>query len=70
MTLSMRIGEGASVATTSSSSAQAAPKRESKAPKKGDGEKTGGTIGELIKQKLGNLKLGEEKDEKDEKDEK
>lgn len=64
MTLSMRIGEGAS--TSSTSSAQAAPKRESKAPKKGDGEKTGGTIGELIKQKLGEkLNLtGGDKEEK------
>jgi hypothetical protein len=45
-------------------------KRESRAPKKSDeAAKAGGTIGELIKQKLG-AQLGmEKKDEKGEKDE-
>jgi small subunit ribosomal protein S1 len=59
LTLSMRIGEGTAAGAVS------APKRESKAPKKGaEGESKGGTIGELIKQKLGNLNV--DKDKKDE----
>ena len=64
MTLSMRIGEAGQ--QTSSQSSASAPKRESKAPKKSDGDsKGGGTIGELIKQKLGEkLNLKEEKGEK------
>ncbi|MFO0672971.1 MAG: S1 RNA-binding domain-containing protein [Polyangiaceae bacterium] len=64
MTLSMRIGEGGQSAGTSMSSTTA-PKRESKAPKKGGDEKSGGTIGALIKQKLGEkLNLKDEKGEK------
>ncbi|WP_394828682.1 30S ribosomal protein S1 [Pendulispora albinea] len=48
LTLSMRIGEGVAAAT------KPTEKRASVAPKKGSEEaKTGGTIGELIKQKLG-----------------
>jgi small subunit ribosomal protein S1 len=63
LTLSMRIGEGAAAATKS------AEKRASVSPKKGGSEETkGGTIGELIKQKLG-AQLGlEKKDEKDDSD--
>ena len=62
ITLSMRIGEGASQPTK-------AEKRPSMMPKKAaaDADKAGGTIGELIKQKLGD-KLGINKEEK--KDEK
>ncbi|MEO8798777.1 MAG: S1 RNA-binding domain-containing protein, partial [Polyangiaceae bacterium] len=64
LTLSMRIGE--------SSATSSAPKRVSAAPKKGtdDAAKAGGTIGDLIKQKLGG-KLGavDKKDETDETDE-
>ncbi|HEX7667213.1 MAG TPA: 30S ribosomal protein S1 [Polyangiaceae bacterium] len=58
LTLSMRIGEGSAVSS--------APKRASAAPKKSDGaEKTGGTIGDLIKQKLGAKLAGAEKKDED-----
>ena len=51
----MRIGEGVALQS------KGGEKRESKAPKKGaEGDKGGGTIGELIKQKLGE-KLGMDK---------
>jgi small subunit ribosomal protein S1 len=63
LTLSMRIGEGERPATAKGDS----NKRQSMAPKKGGtgDDKGGGTIGELIKQKLGD-KLGiEKKDDKD-----
>ncbi|HEY2370730.1 MAG TPA: S1 RNA-binding domain-containing protein, partial [Polyangiaceae bacterium] len=59
ITLSMRIGEGASQPTK-------AEKRPSMMPKKAaaDADKAGGTIGELIKQKLGDkLKEAVAKDE-------
>ncbi len=60
LSLSMRIGEGVAAA------AQARPAtRASAAPKKGDGDKAGGTIGELIKQKLG-AQLGLDKKAKSE----
>ena len=62
VTLSMRIGEAAAAPAK-------AEKRESKAPKKATseaGEKAGGTIGELIKQKLGNLPVMKTDDDKDE----
>jgi small subunit ribosomal protein S1 len=68
LTLSMRLGEGVAVPPTKES-----PKRETKAPKKGTTEaeaKAAGSLGELIKQKLGEkLALGGEKDEKGEKKE-
>jgi len=57
LSLSMRIGE---VQATATKPAQ----RESKAPKKGDGESKGSTIGELIKQKLGAQLAADKKDEK------
>jgi len=63
ITLSMRIGEGASQPTK-------AEKRPSMMPKKAaaDADKAGGTIGELIKQKLGDkLKEAVAKDDKEEK---
>jgi small subunit ribosomal protein S1 len=68
LTLSMRRGEAASTA-----SAEAKPGRTSKSPKKSAAaEAAGGTIGELIKQKLG-AKLAqistEKKDEDDDSDE-
>jgi small subunit ribosomal protein S1 len=64
MTLSMRIGEAGASASSSTTQASA-PKRESKIPKKAEAEPKGGTIGELIKQKLGEkLNLKEEKGEK------
>ena len=59
LTLSMRVGEAAANAGGQTSSAKS-EKRESRAPKKsagGDGDKAVGSIGELIKQKLGQ-KLG------------
>ena len=64
ITLSMRIGEGASQPTK-------AEKRPSMMPKKAaaDADKAGGTIGELIKQKLGD-KLKEAVTKDEEKDEK
>ncbi len=56
LTLSMRIGEGERPA------AAKAEKRSPQAPKKSADDKGGGTIGELIKQKLGaKLGIGEEK---------
>jgi len=63
ITLSMRIGEGASQPTK-------AEKRPSMMPKKAaaDADKAGGTIGELIKQKLGD-KLKEAVAKEDDKDE-
>jgi small subunit ribosomal protein S1 len=65
LSLSMRIGE----TTPEAPAAPKAEKRESRAPKKTDeAAKAGGTIGELIKQKLGEkLVVGEEKDKDDEK---
>jgi small subunit ribosomal protein S1 len=61
LTLSMRVGEAAATATSSSSSSsEAKPARASKAPKKAavaEGA-AGGTIGELIKQKLGDKLAG------------
>jgi small subunit ribosomal protein S1 len=69
LTLSMRVGEGSSAAaTTSTSVTPKTEKRESRAPKKsagGDESKAVGSIGELIKQKLGG-KLGLSADAKDE----
>ena len=57
LTLSMRIGESAAQAT-------AAPKRVSAAPKKTDeAAKAGGTIGDLIKQKLGDKISAKKEDE-------
>jgi len=55
LTLSMRVGEAVAMAPAKDGS----PKRESKAPKKASAEeaKAGGSIGDLIKQKLGD-KLG------------
>ncbi len=64
ITLSMRIGEGASQPTK-------AEKRPSMMPKKAaaDADKAGGTIGELIKQKLGDkLKEAVAKDEEKDED--
>ena len=65
ITLSMRIGEAASQPTK-------AEKRPSMMPKKAaaDADKAGGTIGELIKQKLGDKLAAVAKEEKEEKDEK
>jgi small subunit ribosomal protein S1 len=64
LTLSMRVGEGAAAPATKES-----PKRESKAPKKGasaEEAKAGGSIGDLIKQKLGaKLALGDKEAEKE-----
>jgi small subunit ribosomal protein S1 len=68
ITLSMRVG-GAAVEISQASSPKA-EKRESRAPKKASAaggaaeEAKAGSIGELIKQKLG-LQLGLEKDKKD-----
>ena len=62
ITLSMRIGESSSQPT------KAEGKRTSIMPKKSGEDKTGGTIGELIKQKLGD-KLGIEKKDEEKKDE-
>ena len=56
LTLSMRIGEAAAAPQKSSIA------RETKMPKKSTEESKGNTIGELIKQKLGNLTI-EKKDE-------
>jgi small subunit ribosomal protein S1 len=67
LTLSMRVGEGSSAAaTTSTSVTPKTEKRESRAPKKAAGgdDKAVGSIGELIKQKLGG-KLGLGADAKD-----
>ncbi len=69
LTLSMRLGEsgaGAAPQVTKGASGTG-EKRESKAPKKGaeEAKGTGGTIGELIKQKLAQ-KLALDKDEKKE----
>ena len=74
LTLSMRVGEAGAPANASSgttSSSAKAEKRESRAPKKAseDGAKTVGSIGELIKQKLGGkLGLGEGKEDAEEKE--
>ncbi len=61
LTLSMRVGEA--VATPAAAAREGGPKRESKAPKKApsaEEAKAGGSIGDLIKQKLGDkLGLGE-----------
>jgi small subunit ribosomal protein S1 len=60
LTLSMRVGEG----VVEQQAAKPAEKRESRAPKKGTDEAgKGGTIGELIKQKLGEKLALEKKDE-------
>ncbi len=76
ITLSMKHGEPApvSAATTSSEAkpAAAAPRTNTKAPKKtAAAEALGGTIGELIKQKLGNklATIGTEKKDDEKKDE-
>jgi small subunit ribosomal protein S1 len=62
ITLSMRLGEGAPPVSQPAQKAEG--KRASVVPKKGAEEaKAGGTIGELIKQKLGE-KLGLDKEEK------
>ncbi len=58
ITLSMRIGEAATAAPKQTKQQSVAP-----STKKGDGKATASTLGELIKQKLGD-KLGGEKDEK------
>jgi len=64
ITLSMRMGEGAAATTTEAKPAQ----RASKAPKKSaSAEAAGGTIGDLIKQKLGD-KLGSISPEKAQKE--
>jgi small subunit ribosomal protein S1 len=55
LTLSMRIGEAAAAP-------QKQAPRETKMPKKATEESKGNTIGELIKQKLGNLTI-EKKDD-------
>jgi small subunit ribosomal protein S1 len=55
LTLSMRIGEAAAAPQKS------AP-RETKMPKKSSEESKGNTIGELIKQKLGNLNIEKKED--------
>jgi small subunit ribosomal protein S1 len=55
VTLSMRLGEGA--AQAQAQAANKPEKRVSQAPKKGSEEKGAGTIGDLIKQKLGSLAL-------------
>ncbi|MBL0193619.1 MAG: 30S ribosomal protein S1 [Myxococcales bacterium] len=56
LTLSMRIGEAAAAP-------QKAEKRETKMPKKSAGDESkGNTIGELIKQKLGNLTIDRKED--------
>ncbi len=60
ITLSMRVGEGGA-------SASKPEKRVSVAPKRSSEESKGGTIGELIKQKLGNkLNVGEKDESKEE----
>jgi len=62
LTLSMRVGEGATAG--GATEAKAASPKASKAPKKSaTAEAAGGTIGDLIKQKLGG-KLGLDKDAK------
>jgi small subunit ribosomal protein S1 len=70
ITLSMRVG-GAAAEGTNVSQAPKTEKRESRAPKKASAsgaveEAKAGSIGELIKQKLGGLALGREKDGKEE----
>ncbi len=66
LTLSMRVGEAATNAATAKPE-----KRPSMTPKKSDEAKAaGGTIGELIKQKLGDKLAIGDKDETEEKDEK
>ncbi len=70
LTLSMRVGEGTQAAATGGATAPSATpkgeKRESRAPKKAtDDAKAVGSIGELIKQKLGG-KLGLPADAKEE----
>jgi small subunit ribosomal protein S1 len=70
LTLSMRKGEAAPPAAPSSEAKP--PARASKTPKKtAAAEALSGTIGELIKQKLGDklASIGDKKDEEDEKDE-
>ncbi len=77
ITLSMRKGETAAAPATTGAGEAKPAQRASKAPKKSaTAEATGGTIGELIKQKLGSklAGIGTEKDapeakEEDEKDE-
>jgi small subunit ribosomal protein S1 len=72
ITLSMRKGEAAPTPTTTTSSSEAKPaQRTSKAPKKNaSAEAVGGTIGELIKQKLGDklAAIGDTKKDDDKKD--
>ena len=72
VSLSMRVGESGAAAGDASPGSPRAEKRESRAPKKAtdDAAKAGGTIGELIKQKLGAaLGLGDEKKAEDAKKE-
>jgi small subunit ribosomal protein S1 len=64
LTLSMRVGEHAPVASEKPAKAASEKRESTKAPKKAAEEgKAGGTIGELIKQKLG-AQLGLKEDEK------
>jgi small subunit ribosomal protein S1 len=66
ITLSMRRGETAAAAATTGEAKAASPRAPSKAPKKSaTAEALGGTIGELIKQKLGDklASIGTEKKE-------
>jgi small subunit ribosomal protein S1 len=65
ITLSMRVGEGGTTSAKTEKRVSVAPKGKAGA----DDSKGGGTIGELIKQKLG-AKLAMEKEEKDEEDKK
>ncbi len=75
ITLSMRRGEPVATSSSSSSSSSSADAKPaarggSKAPKKSAAaEATGGTIGELIKQKLGSKLAGIGTEKKDDKDE-
>jgi small subunit ribosomal protein S1 len=70
ITLSMRVG-GAATAAATTTEAKPAPARTSKAPKKSTAAETaaGGTIGELIKQKLGAKLAGMGPEKGDKKDE-
>ena len=68
VTLSMRIGEAATAAPKQEKRQSVAPKTKSGAEKSGGGGGMAGTIGELIKQKLG-AQLAEKKEEKESDDE-
>jgi small subunit ribosomal protein S1 len=73
ITLSMRKGDAAPPAAVASSSLEAkpTPTRASKTPKKSASTDAGGTIGDLIKQKLGNkiASIGDTKKDDDQDDE-